>query len=85
MSEESDQQAVLEDWEEFLEVSREDGMMNYVTHDADTVLRYLPCEVGSEEEMEEGLELAEAFFVCYSDASEVKCPRVGNGQSQDLY
>lgn len=80
VSEESDQEAVLEDWEEFVEISRDNGMINFVTPDTDVVLRYLPCEAGSDEDVEEALEVAEAFFVCYTDASEVKCPHGDIGE-----
>ena len=75
----ADQEVVLEDWKEFLETSRQSGMIRHVTPDADVVLRYLPSVSGSEEGDEDELELAEAFFVCYSNASEVKCPHVGQG------
>lgn len=75
----SDQHAVLKDWKEFMQTSRDNDMLRYVTPDADAVLRYLPG-LSDSGEYDESLELAEAFFICYSDASEVKCPRVGNGE-----
>ncbi|KIP06152.1 hypothetical protein PHLGIDRAFT_469066 [Phlebiopsis gigantea 11061_1 CR5-6] len=76
VSETGDQNIVLEDWKDFLQSTRDNGMIRYVTSDADAVLRYLPS-LSDSGEYDGELELAEAFFVCYSDASEVKCPRAG--------
>ena len=79
VSEIGDQDAVIEDWKDFLQISEDNGLTHYVTADADIVLRYLPG-LSDSGEYDGELELAEAFFVCYSDASEVKCPRVGKGE-----